>query len=170
VRHANAAVRCAARANLIFKFHTLVSDPAKIIKPGANIRGSRCDLALLLGSFSHLSAGPILKFQGARASRDVTCARKINMVVPMNMRLLGVLITCVSQFSEPLRPNNAEAIRIFGNIEIGKTMFCDSDIRNPVLNSALKKHYNMCDLGNSDTVDGAEEHECRKMFFRGDWM
>jgi hypothetical protein len=88
----------------------------------------------------------------------------------MNMRLIGVLINCVTQFSQPLRANNGEARRIFGDIEMGKTMFCESDIKNPHLSKVQKKHFNNCYLGNPNPADSAEENECRRMFFRGDWM
>ena len=91
------------------------------------------------------------------------------MGLPMNMRFLGVLIACVSQFSEPLRANNYAARRIFGDFIAGKTMFYGSVIFNPVL-STWKKNRNQCHLGDTTPVESAVERECRKNFFKGDWM
>jgi hypothetical protein len=79
-------------------------------------------------------------------------------------------LPCVSQLSKPLRSTNGEATRIFGFIDVGKTMFADSNIKNAVLNKVLKKNFNWCELGESTTVATQKEHEARANFFRGDWM
>ena len=94
----------------------------------------------------------------------------MNMGVLMNVHLLGVLITCVSQFSETLRANNSEARRIFGEIEPGKIMFCGSNIKNPILSKVCKRNFNYCCLGDANTVAQQKENECRMNFFQGDWM
>jgi hypothetical protein len=83
---------------------------------------------------------------------------------------LEVLITCVLQFSEALRSNHKESRRIFGHVEIGKTMFCSSSIKNPELHGGLQKFFNNCYLGDTVSVEDRDEVQGRLNFFRGDWM
>jgi hypothetical protein len=49
-------------------------------------------------------------------------------------------------------------------------MFYGSVIFNPELSSTGKKNRNQCHLGDTTPVESAVERECRKNFFKGDWM
>jgi hypothetical protein len=79
-------------------------------------------------------------------------------------------MTCVLQFSEPLRATNEEARRLCGDVDIGKTLFATSMIRNPIFHVLKKKHYNNCFLGNTYTSEDLLEVKAREDFFRWDWM
>jgi len=76
----------------------------------------------------------------------------------------------VSQLSEPLRSSNQGAKRIFGDIDVGKTMFAGSNIQNGVKHNTMKKIYNCCELGASTSLAHYKEFQAREQFFRGDWM
>jgi hypothetical protein len=66
--------------------------------------------------------------------------------------------------------NNQEGKRLFGATEVGKTIFGGSMLKNPTLSQLQKKHFNNCHLGETTTVDEADEVEARRDFFRGNWM